>query len=150
MKVIYLSPSTKFEELELSTVESSNQNKNGRMNSFEDKIELVTNEPAGDYHTFPSKENKEKMFLSLKSPQLNAALHAIREKLTSTRGFLFKEEKDICYVRISPEQAVSIPRNLQINVSVKLYGVFYQASTKTSFLQLELTGFKAYPLIHFD
>src|SRR5271156_2893723 len=92
MKVIYLSPSTKFEELELSTVKSSNQNKYGKMNSFEDKIELVTNEPAGEYHIFPSKENKEKMFLSLKSPQLNAALHAIREKLTSTRGFLFKEE----------------------------------------------------------
>src|SRR5271156_1900740 len=151
MKVLYLSTSTNFEELVLDSVEVSNQNKYGKMHSFKEKIELVTNEPTADYHSFHSKDNKEKLFLCVKSPQLNVALQAIREKLIATRGYQFKvETKDICYVRISPEQAAILPRNQQINVSVKVYGVFYQANTKNSFLQLELTGFKSYPLVHFE
>src|SRR5271156_1440326 len=80
MKVVYLSPSTEFSELELNTVEAKHQNNYGTMHSFKDKIELVTSEPVTDYHVFHS-ENKGKVFLCVKSPQLNTALHAICERL---------------------------------------------------------------------
>ena len=150
MKLIYLSPTTDFNELELSTVETRNQNKYGTMHTFKDKLELITNEQITDYHVFTSPDNKDKVFLCVKSQQLNAALRAICEKLTKERGHVFKQEKDVYYIRMNPEQAALVPKNQQLNVSVNVYGVFHQTSTKTSFLQMELTGFKSYPLVFFD
>ena len=150
MKIVYLSPSTDFKELELSTVEAKNQNRYGIMHNFKDKLELVTSEQITDYHVFTSPDNKDKVFLCVKSPQLNAALHAVCEKLTKERGHVFKPEKDVYYIRMNPEQAALVPKNQQLNISVNVYGVFHQTSTKTSFLQMELTGFKSYPLVCFD
>ena len=150
MKVVYLSPTTDFNELELSTVEAKSQNKYGAMHNFKDKIELVTSEQITDYHVYESPDSKDKVFLCVKSPQLNGALNAIREKLARERNHVFKEEKDTYYIRMNPEQAALVPKNQQINVSVNVYGVFYQASSKNSFLQMELTGFKSYPLVYFD
>ena len=149
MKLIYLSPTTDFSELELSTVETRNQNKYGTMHTFKDKLELVTNEHITDYHVFISPD-KDKVFLCVKSQQLNTALRAICEKLTKERGHVFKPEKDVYYIRMNPEQDDLVPKNQQLNVSVNVYGVFQQNSTKTSFLQMELTGFKSYPLVFFD
>jgi len=149
MKVVYLSPSTEFSELELNTVEAKHQNNYGTMHSFKDKIELVTSEPVTDYHVFHS-ENKGKVFLCVKSPQLNTALHAICERLVKEGGHVFRPEKEIYYIKMDPEQAAQVPKNQQLNISVNVYGVFYQNSTKNSFLQMELTGFKSYPLVHFQ
>ena len=44
MKVVYLSPTIDFNELELSSVVAKSQNKYGAMHNFKDKIELVTSE----------------------------------------------------------------------------------------------------------
>lgn len=148
MKVIYLSNETNFSQMEMKLIESKNKNKYGTMHTFKEKMDLVTSAACSDYHTFTSNENG-KMFLCINSPQLNGALKAISDKLME-RGHTFKEERDMCYVRMTPEQAEMIPRNQQINVSVSVYGVFYQNSTKISFLQMELTGFKSYPLVEFD
>src|SRR3977135_468667 len=142
MKLIYLSPTTDFKELELSTVEARNQNKYGTMHTFKDKLELVTNEQITDYHVFTSPDNKDKVFLCVKIQQLNAPLRGIHEKLTKEHGHVCKPEKDVHYIRMNPEQAALVPKNQQLNVSVNLYGVFHQSSTKTSFLQMEITGFK--------
>ena len=150
MKVVYLSTSTNFGELQLETVEAKNQNKYGTMHSFKDKLELVTTEQTTEYHVFTSTENKDKIFLCVKSSQLNSALHAICERLANERGHVFKPEKDYYYIKMTAEQANQLPRNQQINISVNIYGVFHQASSKLSFLQMELTGFKSYPLVHFD
>lgn len=150
MKVVYLSDTTDFKELDIFTVEAKNQNKYGTMHNFKNKLELVTSEQITDYHVFTSKENNDKQFLCVKSPQLSAALRAICDKLTKDRGYVFKDEKEVYYLRLSAEQAASVPRAQQLNVSVNVYGVFYQNATKTSFLQMELTGFKSYPLIRFD
>ena len=149
MKVIYLSKETDFNQLNLKTVESKSKNKYGTMHTFKEKLDLVTSEPCSDYHGFTSTENG-KTFLCVQSPQLNAALKFITDKLTAERGYEFKAERDMCYIRMNPDQAELIPKNQQINVSVSVYGVFYQTSTKISFLQMELTGFKSYPLVQFD
>src|SRR3977135_4653131 len=99
MKLIYLPPTTDFKELELCTVEARNQNKYGTMHTFKEKLELVTNEQITDYHVFTSPDNKDKVFLCVKSQQLNAALHTICEKLTKERGLVFKPEKHVYYIR---------------------------------------------------
>src|SRR5271156_5009747 len=149
MKVVYLSPTTDFNELELNTFEAKHQNNYSVIHSFKDKLELVTSEPVGDYHVFHS-ENKGKVFLCVKSPQLNAALHAICERLAKEQGYVFREEKEVYYIRMDPEQAAQVPKYQQLIISVNLYGVFYQTSSKNSFLQMELTGFKSYSLVHFQ
>lgn len=150
MKVVYLSDTTDFNELEVGTVEAKNQNKYGIMHNFKDKMELVTNKHISDYHVYTSTDNKDKVFLCVTSPQLNSALHAIREKLTNERNYVFSPEKDVCYIKMKPEQAAQIPTGQLLNISVEVYGVFYQTSTKLSFLQMELTGFKSYPRAHFE
>jgi len=149
MKVVYLSPSTDFSELELATVESKHQNNYGVMHSFKDKLELVTSEPITDYHVFTS-ENKGKVFLCVKSLQLNSALQAICERLSTERGHVFIPEKSMYYIKMDSVQASTVPKNQQLNISVNIYGVFFQASSKNSFLQMELTGFKSHPLVHFQ
>ena len=149
MKVVYLSPTTDFSELDLGTVEAKNQNKYGIMHNFKDKLELVTSENITDYHVYTS-ENKDKVFLCVKSPQLNEALHAICERLNKERGHVFRPERDVYYIRMDPEKANELPRNQQLNISINVYGVFYQTSSKNSFLQMELTGYKEYPLVHFQ
>ena len=149
MKVIYLTNDTDFSQIKMDMVVSKSQNKYGAMYTFKEKLSLVTGEPSSDYHVFTSSENG-KMFLCVKSPQLNAALKAISDTLTMERGYTFKPEKDTCYIKINPDQAEQIPRNQKINVSVNVYGVFNQTSTNTSFLQMEMTGFKSYPLVHFE
>lgn len=149
MKIVYLSAETNFAGLCLDTTQTKNQNKYGTMYTFKDKLELVTSEKISEYHVFTSSENKDKMFLCVKSPQLNSALQAICKKLTEDHGHCFKPEKDVFYLKVTKEQADMVPRNQQLNVSINVYGVFHQTSTKTSFLQMELTGFKSYPLVQF-
>jgi hypothetical protein len=147
MKVIYLSQAD-FSDLIVNTVQAKTQNKYGDMHNFKDKVELVTSEQIGDYHQFTSPENKDKVYLCVKSPQLNSALQVIMDKLSGDYGHVFKPLKDMCYIKMNKDTI--IPINQLINISVSVYGVFYQASTKMSFLQMELTGFKNYPLCHFD
>src|SRR3981189_1980856 len=84
-------------------------------------------------------DSKDKVFLCVKSPQLNGALNAIREKLARERNHVFKEENATYYIRMTPEQAALVPKNQQINVEVNVYDVFYHVSSKNSFLQMELT-----------
>lgn len=150
MKVVYLSPTTDLTDLTVQTAEAKRQNKYGTMNNFIEKIELVTSEPIADYHKFTSPENKEKAFLSVKSPQLNSALKIIMDKLTGDYGHAFKPQKDVSYIRMSADETINIPMNQLINISVNVYGVFHQSASKFSFIQMELTGFKSYPLVHFD
>lgn len=149
MKVVYLSSATDLSELELGTVQAKNQNKYGIMQNFKDKLELVTSEQTLDYFVYTSPENN-KVFLCVTSPQLNDALGIIRDTLSKGRNHEFSPLKDMCYIKMSSEMARQIPSGQAINISVNVYGVFYQTSSKKSFLQMELTGFKSYPRAHFD
>src|SRR3981189_3143700 len=143
MKVVYLSPTTDFNELELSTVEAKSQNKYGAMQNFKDKIELVTSEQITDYHVYESPDSKDKVFLCVKSPQLNGALNAISEKLARERNHVFKEEKDAYYIRMNPEQAALVPKNQQINVSVNVCGVFTRPPPRIAFCKWNSLGLRA-------
>src|SRR6266699_2496732 len=100
MKEVYLSPSTDFKELTVGTVEAKTHNKYGTMHNFKEKVELVTSEQIADYHLFTSPDNKDKVYLCVKSPQLNAALEAISGRLTEDHGNFFKPQKDVCYIRM--------------------------------------------------
>ena len=148
MQLIYLSPTTDFNETDLSTVEGRNQNKYGTMHTFKEKLELVTSEQVTDYHIYQSQENKDKVYLCVKSLELTNALQSICKKLTEDGGHVFKPEKEVLYIKMNPEQAATVPKDQQLNISVKIYAVFYQSSSKHSFLQMELTGFKSY-LVNF-
>jgi hypothetical protein len=86
---------------------------------------------------------------ALTCPQLQYALNDICEKLSTQNGFTFKPAKERIYLKMSDEQAASLPKNQKIRISVSVYGVFVQASTDLSFLQMELTNFQAYPLVNF-
>jgi hypothetical protein len=149
MQLIYLSPTTDFNEVDLTTVEARNQNKYGTMHTFKEKLELVTSEQVTDYYIYQSKEDKDKVYLCVKSLELTNALQTICRKLTEDGGHAFKPEKEALYIKMNAEQAATLPKDQQLNISVKIYGVFYQSSSKHSFLQMELTGFKSYPLVHF-
>ena len=148
MQIIYLSENTDLSKLPLTPHDSKGNNKYGSMHMLKDKIELVTTQPITDYRVYNSENGK--TFLCLKSPQLSHALASLTERFNKEQGFEFKPEKEILYLKMTNDQALSIPKNQKLNVAVNLYGVFYQASTKLSFLQMEVTDFKAYPLIEFD
>ena len=78
------------------------------------------------------------------------ALKAISGTLASEMALTLKPEKDTVYLKISEEQFHNIPRNQKLHLAVNVYGLFTQSSSNLSFLQMELTSFKAYPLINFD
>jgi hypothetical protein len=148
MQIIYLSENTDLSKLPLDLCNAKGQNKYGSMFMLQDKVELVTTHQITDYRPYTSENGK--TFLCLKSPQLSSALKSITDRFSKDLGYEFREQKEALYIRMTNDQALAIPRAQKLNVSVHVYGVFCQASTKLSFLQMEISGFKAYPLIDFD
>jgi hypothetical protein len=148
MQIIYLSENTNVSTLPLALYDTKGHNKYGTMYMLQDKIELVTREPITEYRIFRAETGKQ--FLCIKNANLSAAIKGLTDKITQDHGHVFRPEKEMLYLRITPDQALAIPKNQKLNVSVHVYGVFYQTSTKLSFLQMEISGFKAYPLIDFD
>ena len=146
MKVIYLSDKIDAGKLDICPLR--NQNKYGTMYALGEKIELVTTEHVTDY--FVHKGEKDKMFLCFTSPQVQNAVTSISNTLATEKALTFKPEKDKLYLKINAEQFEKLPKNQKLHLSVNIYGVFTQSSSNLSFLQMELTGFKAYPLINFD
>jgi hypothetical protein len=118
------------------------------MYGLKSKLELVTGEDITDYSV--SKSDNGKLSLGVDCPQLQNALNEISEKLRTQNGFTFKPAKERIYLKMSEGQVASLPKNQKLRISVNVYGVFEQASTKLSFLQMELTTFKTYPLVNFD
>ena len=148
MKIVYLTDNTDFSELSLTVYDTKGQNKYGTMYMLEDKVEFVTSEQITDYFVFTSEGGK--TFLCVKSPQLSNAFKGMTERFQKEQGFEFRPEKERFYIRMTPDQALVIPKNQKMNISVYVYGIFYQTSTKISFLQMEVSGFKAYPPVDFD
>ena len=146
MKVIYLSANADVGQVECYQLK--NQNKFGTMYGLKSKLELVTSEDITEYSV--SKNENGKLSLGVDCPQLQDALNAITQGLNTQNGFKFKPAKERIYLKMSDEQAASLPKNQKLRISVNIYGVFVQASTDLCFLQMELTTFKTYPLINFD
>ena len=146
MKVIYLSDKIEAGKLDISQLR--NQNKYGTMYALNEKIELVTTEHVTDYHVH--KGENEKMFLCFTSPQVQNAIASITNTLATEKALTFKPEKDKLYLKINEGQFHSLPKNQKLHLSVNIYGVFTQSNSNLSFLQMELTNFKAYPLVNFD
>jgi hypothetical protein len=146
MKVIYLSDKIDAGKLDIHPLK--NQNSFGTMFSLNEKIELVTTEYVTEYHTF--KGENEKKFICFTSPQVQNAITSISNTLATEKAITFKPEKDKLFLRINEDQFKSLPKNQKLHLSVNIYGVFTQSSSKLSFLQMELTNFKVYPLVNFD
>src|SRR5271156_5140120 len=146
MKVLYLSETVDTGKLDICPLR--NQNKYGTMYGLNEKIELVTTEHVTDYHTHKGENNK--LFLCFTSPQLQNAIASITSSIATEKALSFKPQKDKVYLKISEEQFHNLPKRQRLHLSVNIYGVFTQASTNTSFLQMELTNFKVYPLVNFD
>ena len=125
-----------------------NQNKYGTMYALNEKIELVTTEHVTDYHVH--KGENDKMVLCFTSPQVQKAITSITNTLAAEQSLTFKPEKDKLYLKINEKQFNSLPKNQKLHLSVNIYGVFTQSSSNLSFLQMELTNFKAYPFVNFD
>src|SRR5258708_2222061 len=90
------------------------------------------------------------MFLCFTSPQVQNAITSISNTLATEKYLTFKPEKDKLNLKISEGQFHSLAKNQKLHLSVNIYGVFTQSSSNLSFLQMELTNFKAYPLVNFD
>ena len=147
MKVIYLSEKTEFGNFQL--VEAQKQNKYGTMYMLGEKLEIVSTQNINDYYVFKNEHGK--VFLVLKNDsQIGDALKKISESLTKEHGLSFKPEKDKVYIHISDEQAASFPKNSNLLISVKVYGVFVQHRAEIAFVQSEVSGFQATPLIDFN
>ena len=144
MKVIYLSDKIDAGKLDICPLRT--QNKYGTMYALGEKIELVTTET--DYHVH--KGENDKMFICFTSPQVQNAVTSISNTLATEKALTFKPEKDKLYLKINAEQFEKLPKNQKLHLSVNIYGVFTQSSSNLSFLQMELTSFKVYPLINFD
>lgn len=146
MKVIYLSENVDCGKLDICQLR--NQNKYGVMYALNEKIELVTTEHVTDYHAHRGENNK--LFLCFKSTQMQNAIKAITSTLSSEKALTFKPQKDTVYLKITEEQFHNLPKNQKLHLAVNIYGLFTQSSSNLSFLQMELTSFKAYPLVNFD
>ena len=85
----------------------------------------------------------------MKCHQLSTAIKALSERFNKEQSYDFKPVKDVLYLKITNYQALAIPKNQKLNVALLVYGVFNQASTGLSFLQMEVSDFKAYPLVEF-
>jgi hypothetical protein len=90
------------------------------------------------------------VFLCLKSSQLSNAIKAITDKISQSDGKEFRDLKEMLYIRMTPDQQIKLVKNQKLQVAIHVYGVFYQTSTKISFLQMEVSDFKCTPLIDFD
>ena len=146
MKVIYLSDNVDFGKLDICQLR--NQNKYGVMYALNEKIELVTTEHVTDYHVHRGENSK--TFLCFTSAQVQNAIKNLNSTLTTEKALTFKPEKDKLYLKISEDQYLNKPKNQKLHLAVSIYGVFTQSSSNLSFLQMELTSFKAYPLVNFD
>ena len=146
MKVIYLNDNVEFGKLDI--VQLRNQNKYGVMHALNEKIELVTTEHVTDYYVHRGENNK--AFLCLSSAQVQNTIKNLSDTLGTEKALTFKPEKEKLYLKISEEQALTIPKNQKLHLAVSIYGVFTQSSSNLSFLQMELTSFKVYPLVNFD
>ena len=148
MPIVHLSDNTDVSKLPLALFDTKGNNKYGTMYMLNDKIQFVTKQPITDYRVYTSDTGKN--FLCVKSPQINNAVKNLTERLAKENGFEFRAEKETLYIRTTPDMVLAIPKLKKLNVSIHVYGVFTQSSTKTSFLQMELSDFKAYPLVDFD
>ena len=147
MQIINLSENTDVSQVSLALYDNKGNNKYGNMFMMKDRIELVTTQPIQDYRIYNSENGR--TFLCVKCPQLSAAIKALSERFNKEQSYDFKPEKDVLYLKITNDQALAIPKNQKLNVALLVYGVFSQASTGLSFLQMEVTDFKAYPLVEF-
>jgi hypothetical protein len=148
MQIIYLNQNTDESKLVIDLCSTKSQNNYGNMLMFKEKIELVTTEPITDYRVFTSEAGK--VFLCLKSSQLSNAIKAITDKISQSDGKEFRDLKEMLYIRMTPDQQIKLVKNQKLQVAIHVYGVFYQTSTKISFLQMEVSDFKCTPLIDFD
>jgi hypothetical protein len=152
MQIIRLSENTDsnigiLSQVSLALNDIKGNNNYGSMFMLKDRIELVTTQPIQDYRIYNSKNDK--TFLCVKCPQLSTAIKALSERFNKEQSYDFKPEKDVLYLKITNDQALAIPKNRKLNVALLVYGVFHQANTGLSFLQMEVTDFKDYPLVEF-
>ena len=147
MEQVYLNDKTEFGQVKL--YEGVNQNKYGTMYYLAKKLDLVTSEFVGDYYVFHSGNGKKYLVIDSKS-QMGTALQKLQEAVTVDKGFVFKPNKKSLYIRMDDVQDANLPRFHNLLISVCIYGVFFQTSTNTAFLQYELTGFKTSPRIDFE
>ena len=148
MPIVHLSDNTDVSKLPLTLFDTKGNNKYGTMYMLDDKIQLVTTQPITDYRVYTSDTGKN--FLCVKSPQINNAVKNLTERLAKENGFEFRAEKETLYIRTTPDMLLLIPNLRKLKVSIHIYGVFTQSSTKISLLQTELSDFKDYPLVDFQ
>ena len=147
MESVYLNDKTDF--VSLGLWQMKRQNKYGIIYGFNRKRDLITSEFIGDYHVFHSENGK--IYLVLDSnTHMGLAIKKMQESITRDKGFAFKPLKEKLYIKMTSEQSNSLPRYVNLLISVKAYGVFLQSSTGLAFIQCELSGFKATPRIDFD
>src|SRR6266853_6393385 len=135
MQTIYLTDKTKFGPMKLW--EMKKQNKYGTMYGFAHKVDLVTTEYVGEYYIFRSSETN-KVFLAVDAAcQIGVALEKIQASVTKEKGFNFKPFKGKIYIKLTEQQAQEIPKFHSLMVSVYVYGVFSQNSTRLAFILCE-------------
>src|SRR5277367_5185190 len=94
---------------------------------------------------------KHKSYLCIDSnSQMGITLGKIQHAITKEKGFQFKPNKAKLYIRIDKEQVKTLPKHMNMLISVNVYEVFLQTATNLAFLQFELSGYKATSRIDFD
>ena len=126
-----------------------NQNKYGIMHGLANKLDLITSEYIGDYHVFNSPTGKSYLCVDNTS-QMGIVLGKLQAAITKEKGFQFKPTKSKLYIPITEEQVRTLPKHMNMLISVNVYGVFLQTATNLAYLQFELSGYKATSRIDFD
>lgn len=135
MKVFNIGDKTEYGQIQLQIAKS--QNKFGAMYYFE-KIQLSSTSPIADYNTWKSKDGQN--YLCIRhEPSLKAELDKIVETIMQCSDLKFKET-DVAQIffKIRPDLADSIPRNKNINVVLRIFGVFQQKNADLAYLQMEV------------
>jgi hypothetical protein len=149
MKVIELGTSANFGNLALKNVRSNN--KFGEIAYLEEALKLVTTQYVTGYHIWKSDSGK--LFLCLRNETHVAdALGKITQHLGNQYGLTFKPPRDDgnLYLKLNPDLEAGLPKDNKLLLAIDVFGIFIQPATKMAYLQSQITGYRAYPIVDFD
>ena len=148
MKVVNIGENNSYD---VEMVPSQRPNKEGKMFLFKDRIYLRKVQPTTNYDVWCNGGCMEKLILD--DTDLYTELHkialAVNQKKKAKDVLDFKLAPGRTYIKFA-QTVQKLPLHHELLYTIAVYGVFYQASTKKAFLQMEVTevGYKPITLLN--
>lgn len=157
MKIIKIKNEATFDFGSVKLNEGTYQNSFGVMYYLDSRIKLVTTKPINDYYICKNEKRKgadpQKLSFVVKDfadSRLEEVLELLKQAVTNKyKDVKFKPHtNNNLYIKIDHELARGFPKGYNVLLCVDIYGVFTQ--NDTAFLQMEVTDYRANPIVMFD